>query len=225
MTALADPTRRTVFERLREGPRSVGRARASACPSPAQPFRSTSASSSRPASSASAARGRATSTASTETRSPSCASTSRASGRTRSRPSRKPQRKESPMSQQTSEAVIRKSVVVRRPVERGFRALHTDIATWWPVKTHSVAQENAETVVFERTGRGQVLRANPRREEHLWGTVTVWEPPRSSPAPGTRAAARRPAQEIEVVFTAAWRWNARRRPDSHRLGEARLGDG
>jgi uncharacterized protein YndB with AHSA1/START domain len=81
------------------------------------------------------------------------------------------------MSQQTSEAVIKKSVVVRRPVEEAFELFTTDIATWWPVKTHSVAEENAETVILEPQEGGRFYERTRDGDEHLWGTVTVWEPP------------------------------------------------
>ena len=105
------------------------------------------------------------------------------------------------MSQQTSEAVIRKSVVVRRPVEEAFE-LFTDIGTWWPVQTHSVAQENAETVVLERRKGGRFYERTRDGDEHLWGTVTVWEPPRRFACTWHPGRAEETGQEIEVVFEA-----------------------
>ena len=104
------------------------------------------------------------------------------------------------MSQQTSEAVIRKSVVVRRPVEEAFELFTTGIATWWPVKTHSVAGENAETVVLEP--RGRFYERTRDGDEHLWGTVTVWEPPRRLACTWHPGRGEETGQEIEVVFEA-----------------------
>jgi uncharacterized protein YndB with AHSA1/START domain len=106
------------------------------------------------------------------------------------------------MSQQTSEAVIRKSVVVRRPVEEAFELFTTDIARWWPVQTHSVAQENAETVVVERREGGRFYERTRDGNEHLWGTVTVWEAPRRFACTWHPGRAEETGQEIEVVFEA-----------------------
>jgi uncharacterized protein YndB with AHSA1/START domain len=106
------------------------------------------------------------------------------------------------MSQQTSEAVIRKSVVVQRAVEEAFELFTTDIAAWWPVQTHSVAQENAETVVLERREGGRFYERTRDGNEHLWGTVTVWEPPRRFSCTWHPGRAEETGQEIEVVFEA-----------------------
>src|SRR5215213_10303126 len=147
-------------------------------------------------------RARATTTASTQTRSPSCASTSRASGRTHSRPSRKPPRKESPMMQETSEAAITKSVIVRQTAEEAFELFTTGIARWWPVKTHSVAQDNADTVVLEPREGGRFYERTRDGDEHLWGTVTAWEPPRRLACTWHPGRDEETGQEIELLFEA-----------------------
>ena len=104
------------------------------------------------------------------------------------------------MNQQTSEAVISKSVVVRRPVEDAFELFTTNIATWWPVKTHSVGQENAETVVLDCREGGRLYERTCDGEEHPWGTVTVWEPPRRLVCTWHPGRDEETGQEIEVVF-------------------------
>jgi uncharacterized protein YndB with AHSA1/START domain len=106
------------------------------------------------------------------------------------------------MSQQTSEAVIKKSVVVRRPVEEAFELFTTDIATWGPVKTHSVAEENAETVILEPQEGGRFYERTRDGDEHLWGTVTVWEPPSKLACTWHPGRDEETGQEIEVVFEA-----------------------
>lgn len=104
------------------------------------------------------------------------------------------------MNQQTSEAVISKSVVVRRPVEDAFELFTTNIATWWPVKTHSVAEENAETVVLECREGGRFYERTRDGQEHPWGTVTLWEPPRRFACTWHPGPDEETGQEIEVVF-------------------------
>src|SRR5215510_11089474 len=170
--------------------------------SPAPRCHSTSGCSRRPGSSETVERARATTTAPRATRSPSCASTSRASGKTRSPPSRKPPRKESRMSQQTSERVVEKSVTVNVPIDRAFEVFTAEIATWWPLRTHAVDTERSETVVMESHVGGRLYERTPSGEEHVWGTLVAWEPPSRivyswHPGRGVETA-----QEVEVTFSA-----------------------
>ena len=62
--------------------------------------------------------------------------------------------------------------MVDAPVEHAFRVFTERLGEWWPVKTHSVAQENAETVVLERREGGRFYERTRDGNEHLWGTVT-----------------------------------------------------
>ena len=81
------------------------------------------------------------------------------------------------MTNQATELELRKSVTVALPPGDAF-ALYTErIATWWPLRTHSVTEEDAETVVFEPGVGGRIYERAKDGTEHLWGTVTVWEPP------------------------------------------------
>jgi uncharacterized protein YndB with AHSA1/START domain len=69
---------------------------------------------------------------------------------------------------------IRKSLVVDAPVERAWEVFTGRIGEWWPLATHSLAGEDAETAfldrerIYERAGDGT---------EHTWGRVLAWEPP------------------------------------------------
>ena len=69
--------------------------------------------------------------------------------------------------QETSEQVVEKSVTVSVPVERAFEVFTAEIATWWPLKTHSVADKNAETVVLERRAGGRFYERTLDGKEHL----------------------------------------------------------
>jgi uncharacterized protein YndB with AHSA1/START domain len=105
------------------------------------------------------------------------------------------------MSQQMSETTLRKSVTVAMPVERAFRLYTEGIATWWPIETHSVAAENAETAVFEGRGGGRLYERATNGEEHVWGTVLVWDPPRRVVHSWHPGRGEETAQEVELVFT------------------------
>lgn len=81
------------------------------------------------------------------------------------------------MTKHATDLELRKSVTVAVPPGEAF-ALYTErIATWWPLRTHSVTEEGAETVVFEPGVSGRIYERAKDGTEHLWGTVTVWEPP------------------------------------------------
>ena len=106
------------------------------------------------------------------------------------------------MSQRTSERVVEKSVAVAVPVERAFEVFTAEIATWWPLRTHAVDTDNSETVVMEGRVGGRLYERAPSGEEHVWGTLTAWEPPHRivyswHPGRGVETA-----QEVEVTFSA-----------------------
>ena len=106
------------------------------------------------------------------------------------------------MSQQTSETAIRKSVVVNRPVEDAFRVYTEQVGSWWPfAKTHSVAKEDVETVILEGREGGRFYERTKSGEEHLWGTMLVWEPPQRIVYSWHPGRGEGTAQEVEVTFT------------------------
>ena len=104
------------------------------------------------------------------------------------------------MSQQTTEAAVRKSVTVARPVEEAFRLYTDGIATWWPLETHSVAEKDAETVVFEARERGRLYERAKNGQEHLWGTILVWDPPSRIVHTWHPGGGEETAQEVEIRF-------------------------
>jgi uncharacterized protein YndB with AHSA1/START domain len=72
---------------------------------------------------------------------------------------------------------LERSVRVSWPVDRAFRRFTEEIGSWWPLRTHSVGQGNAETVVMEGRVGGRILERIRGGGEAHWGTVTAWEPP------------------------------------------------
>ena len=125
------------------------------------------------------------------------------------------------MSTQTTVAPVRKSVSVDRPVVEAFRLFTDEMATWWPLRSHSVAEQSTETVVFEPREGGRVYERRRDGSLSYWAEVTTWEPPRRfvlawRPNPDSPAAT-----ELEVTFTPE---GARTRVDLEHRGWERLGE-
>jgi len=96
---------------------------------------------------------------------------------------------------------LRLAVRVELPPDRAFRLFVDDIGEWWPLATHSVSREAAQTCAFEPRPGGRVFERSRTGEEHTWGRLEVWEPPRRiafSWHPGRDAST---AQRVEVTFT------------------------
>ena len=94
-----------------------------------------------------------------------------------------------------------KTITVPLSAEHAFRRFTEEIATWWPLETHSVGQENAETLTFECKTSGQIFETLKSGETSLWGTVQEWEPPNRvvfSWHPGGEPDT---ATEVEITFS------------------------
>jgi uncharacterized protein YndB with AHSA1/START domain len=99
-------------------------------------------------------------------------------------------------------APIQMSVTVPLPPERAFELFATRIGEWWPLREgHSLTVERAAGCWIEPFAGGRVFERSIDGEEHDWGQVLVYEPPRRlamtwHPGGG-------PATEVEVRFTPA----------------------
>jgi uncharacterized protein YndB with AHSA1/START domain len=84
--------------------------------------------------------------------------------------------------------------------EAAFRAFAADFGKWWPLATHSIGQAEAATAAIEPRAGGRVYERTKSGAEHLWGTVTAWEPPRRIAF--TWHVGRPPSDEqvVEVTF-------------------------
>lgn len=97
---------------------------------------------------------------------------------------------------------VLKVVTVKAPPDRAFRRFTTEIATWWPIRSHSVGGVDAETVAFEERVGGRIVEKIRGGKESVWGIITAWEPPRRVAFtwhPGDEPAK---ATNVEVRFTA-----------------------
>ena len=74
-------------------------------------------------------------------------------------------------------APVQKAVRVRGSVEGAFRLFTDGIGKWWPLASHSISEADAVTCVVEGRLGGRGFERDRAGREHLWGTVTAWEPP------------------------------------------------
>ena len=98
---------------------------------------------------------------------------------------------------------IAKVVTVKATPERAFARFTQEMASWWPLRSHSVGQAQAESVRMESRVGGRIVERTRSGDEYVWGTIDVWEPPHRvafSWHPGEQAER---ATHVEVRFTAA----------------------
>lgn len=115
---------------------------------------------------------------------------------------------------------IHRTVRVKAPPEAAFRRFTAEMASWWPLKSHSVGQHDSENVVMEERAGGRIVERIRDGRECVWGTITAWDPPRRVAFtwhPGDEPAR---AQDIEVRFTPE---GDRTRVDLQHGGFERLG--
>jgi uncharacterized protein YndB with AHSA1/START domain len=102
--------------------------------------------------------------------------------------------------QTTGELEVRKTLTLAVTPERAFEVFTAGVATWWPLRTHSVAEENAETVIIEPKLGGRFYERAVNGTEHEWGVVTAWEPPGRFACTWHPGYAEAEAQDVDVRF-------------------------
>lgn len=95
---------------------------------------------------------------------------------------------------------VRKSIVVPWSVDRAFHRFTAEIADWWPLSTHSVGADKANTVTFEGRVGGRLFETLQDGTEAEWGRVTAWEPPRRVAFTWHPGRTEETRQEVEVTF-------------------------
>ena len=94
-----------------------------------------------------------------------------------------------------------KNIEIPLPPAEAFELFTTGIARWWPLPTHSVAEDHATSCVFETKVGGRIYEIVDDGTEHEWGRVDEFEPPTRVTYdwyPGRDATT---AQKVEVTFT------------------------
>src|SRR4051794_2331440 len=72
---------------------------------------------------------------------------------------------------------VRKSIVVKRNQADAFRLFTEGMGTWWPLRSHSVFDDNAETCIMDGRVGGRIIERSKTGEESVWGRILAWEPP------------------------------------------------
>jgi len=73
--------------------------------------------------------------------------------------------------------VVRKTVTVNVPQAHAFRVFTEQHGQWWPLATHKLGKQPAETAVIEPRVGGRWFERAADGTECDWGRVKVWDPP------------------------------------------------
>ena len=85
---------------------------------------------------------------------------------------------------------------------RAFDYFTRDIASWWPLESHSCSEDEAAWIAFEPRAGGGLVETTPGGDAHRWGTVTAWEPGRRVAFTWHPGRDPSTAQAVEVAFRA-----------------------
>lgn len=83
---------------------------------------------------------------------------------------------QNPLAQTAKIEPLRKQVKVGLPVKQAFELFTAGIGKWWPLLTHSVGEEEAETCYFEGWVGGRIVEVLKNGTQAEWGRVLSWEP-------------------------------------------------
>ena len=73
---------------------------------------------------------------------------------------------------------VRKERRLRCAPARAFTAFTTEMASWWPLATHSVGGDDAVGVTVDGRVGGHITEHLRDGSTSVWGTITAWDPPR-----------------------------------------------
>jgi uncharacterized protein YndB with AHSA1/START domain len=102
----------------------------------------------------------------------------------------------------TTLSPVKKSIQVKLSVEAAFRLFTEGISKWWPLKTHSVGEEEAASCTFEGQVGGRIYETLRDGTQSEWGRVLAWDPPSSVSFSWYPGRADDTAGKVEVLFTA-----------------------
>ncbi|MBA4099397.1 MAG: hypothetical protein C0484_21835 [Rhodospirillum sp.] len=97
---------------------------------------------------------------------------------------------------------VEKSVLVRCDPARAFAAFTAEIAQWWPMQTHSVAQAQTRNVAIEPRAGGRIYETAADGTESDWGRVLAWSPPAGFSMTWHPGRAADPHTVVELSFAA-----------------------
>ena len=117
---------------------------------------------------------------------------------------------------------VRQGLTVPLGVEEAWRLFTEETASWWPLRTRSVFEEEARDVRIEPGVGGEMFETSGSGERAHWARVLEWEPPRRLVLAWRVNPAAPAPTEIEVTFAAV---DGGTRVDIEHRGWERLGDG
>jgi len=94
------------------------------------------------------------------------------------------------------------------PPTRAFELWTAETKLWWPT-SHTVSARPGVDVVIEPGIGGRIYERTPEGEEHDWGQVTGWDPPRQISYLWHLRQDRADATEVEITFATADRAGTR----------------
>ena len=115
---------------------------------------------------------------------------------------------------------IRLSFEVACRPEDAFATWTARTTDWWP-RSHTVTTEAGLAVIFEAGVGGRIFERAPNGDEHDWGEITAWDPPRRLGYLWHLRADRADATDVEITFTPLA--EGRTRVDIEHRGWERLG--
>jgi uncharacterized protein YndB with AHSA1/START domain len=89
---------------------------------------------------------------------------------------------------------------VGSPPARTFDLWTARTSTWWPT-SHTVSAQAGVEIIIEPGVGGRIYERTPAGDEHDWGEVTRWEPPRRIAYLWHLRQDRADATEVEITFT------------------------
>jgi len=100
----------------------------------------------------------------------------------------------------TTLAPVRKSIQVKLSIDAAFRLFTEGITRWWPLKTHSVGEDEALSCTFEGHPGGRIYETLKDGKQWEWGRVLDWDPPASVSFSWYPGRADDTGQKVDVTF-------------------------
>ena len=95
---------------------------------------------------------------------------------------------------------VRKQLKISLSAQQAFELFTDGIGKWWPLLTHSVGEEQAETCFFEGWIGGRIVEVLKDDSQSEWGRVILWEPFHKVSFYWYPGRAADTAQEVTVTF-------------------------
>jgi uncharacterized protein YndB with AHSA1/START domain len=86
------------------------------------------------------------------------------------------ERKDQPMTQQTSDSAVRVVMSVEAPIERAFEVFTRRGHDWWP-RAYRLGESERVALVLEPHEGGRWYERTANGQECDWGKVLLWDPP------------------------------------------------